>query len=120
MLGKSKIMRKTSKKYIKNLIFLIIYQFKMSTINKITENTKKIALDFKLKVNHFLLVAFTFVVALSWNDTIKAGIKELYPKNEEMVFSLKLLYSLILTFIIVIIMMYILEPDTQTSLPKTA
>lgn len=86
--------------------------------NTLSGHTKKIVSDFRLKANHFILAAFTFVVALSWNDTIKSGIEQLYPKDQVTRFSAKLLYSVLLTFVVVIIMMYILAPDNQTNLPK--
>lgn len=88
--------------------------------NTLLDHSTKIVSDFKLKVNHFLLAAFTFVAALSWNDTIKAGIEELYPKDQFTRFSAKLLYSVVLTFVIVVIMLYVLNPDTQTSVPRAS
>jgi hypothetical protein len=87
-------------------------------VARTVEVVKPVALDFTLKTNHFLLAAMTFAVALSWNDTLKTAAKEAYPGDRDN-FKAKLLYSLIITFIVVILSGWML-PDTASVTPAIA
>lgn len=66
----------------------------------------KIVHQFKLHSVHFFTAALSLVVALSWNDTIKAGIDEVYPGDRGR-FLAKLIYSLVITLVMVMIITFI-------------
>lgn len=64
--------------------------------------------DVQAKTGQFILAGLTFVVGLSWNDTIKKGIHTAWPNNSDN-FTAMLIYSLILTIIAVLIASVILK-----------
>ena len=76
-----------------------------------------VAHQFKIHAVHFFIAALTLVVALSWNDTIKSGIDEVYPGDRAR-FSAKFIYSLIITLFMVIIITYVLPSDPVASNPE--
>ncbi len=57
----------------------------------------------------------SLVVALSWNDTIKKGIADVYPGEREN-FKAKLIYSLVITFAVVLLSQWMM-PDTAHVTP---
>lgn len=73
-----------------------------NSIKKIAENQKKINKEVMDKITGYILAALGFVVALAWNDAIKALIEFLFPLNKEGV-SAKFVYALLMTVVIVVV-----------------
>ncbi len=72
-------------------------------LEKIKEDAKKLKKETNEKVFSCILTAFGIVVALAWNDTIQSTIA-LIPVEKNSIFA-KLIYALVVTFIMVVITM---------------
>jgi hypothetical protein len=68
---------------------------------------------FKVKTAHYILAGFGVVAALSWNNTIRNCVESILPPNQKV--CANVLYSVILTLLLVILI-YLL-PETKTELP---
>ena len=54
------------------------------------------------------------MVALSWNDAIKSGIKKVYPVPQDQL-SAVFLYAIIITLVLILVIWML--PDTKSELP---
>lgn len=74
----------------------------------------QISTAFKIKTSHYIIAGLSLVVALSWNDAIKAIIKNVYILPNDVIWG-SILYALTITAVLVLII-YLL-PDTKSELP---
>lgn len=65
--------------------------------------------DLRIKTSHYIIMGFSLVVGLSWNETIKQLIHDVFPIETDAVF-IRIAYSLLLTFLLVLIIRFL--PDT--------
>lgn len=71
--------------------------------------------DLRVKSAHYIIAGFSLVVGLSWNDTIKKIIETVFPAQSDIIL-MKIIYSLIITLLLVVIIKYL--PDTTSQLPE--
>lgn len=80
--------------------------------------------EMRNKVSGYIITALGLVAGLAWNDAIKSFIEHFFPANEK-TFWAKLIYALIITFIVVIISIYLVrflkkeEKKLETEIKKT-
>jgi len=74
--------------------------------DKIKNRSKEIKREIRQKISGYILAAFGLVAALAWNDAIKSLIEYFFPLNKNTVL-LKFIYAVLITFIIVIISIYL-------------
>ena len=74
--------------------------------DKIKNGSKEIKKEIKQRVSGYILAAFGLVAALAWNDAIKSLIEYFFPLNKNTVL-IKFLYAVLITFIMVIISIYL-------------
>jgi len=74
----------------------------------------EISTAFKIKTSHYIIAGVSLVVALSWNDAVKAIIKNVYILPKDVIWG-SILYALTITALLVLII-YLL-PDTKSELP---
>ncbi len=74
--------------------------------DKIKNGSKEIKKEIKQRVSGYVLAAFGLVAALAWNDAIKSLIEYFFPLNKNTVL-IKFIYAVLITFIIVIISIYL-------------
>ena len=70
--------------------------------------------DLRIRTAHYIIAGFSLVVGLSWNDTIKHVIDVAFPLQRDAIY-MKVIYSLLITLILIIIIKYL--PDTSSQLP---
>jgi len=75
---------------------------------KIQAETHKIQHEFRNQILKYITTAFGLAVGLAWNDAIKNLIEFLFPlkKNTTLI---KFFYAIIMTFILVIISVYLVR-----------
>jgi len=61
--------------------------------------------EMKKRTVGYVLAAFGLVAGLAWNDAIKSTIEYFYPMTASTVYA-KVLYALIMTFLIVVLSIY--------------
>jgi len=76
------------------------------TAEKLIEENKKIQREVKRKITEYILAAFGLVTAFSWNETIKSLIEYFFPIEKNSLLA-KFFYSLVLTFVVVFITVYL-------------
>ena len=81
-----------------------------NTINDVTQ----IPQAFKIKTSHYAIAGLSLVVALSWNDAIKSGIKKIYPVPQDQL-SAGFLYAIIITLVLILVIWML--PDTKSEHP---
>lgn len=93
--------------------FLGDINMEMEQINKIklskeeaAELREKIRKEFKKKMLSYILAALGLIASLAWNDTAKALIESLFPNRKDTVFG-HFIYSIIVTFIVVVESIYL-------------
>jgi|688.fasta_scaffold1796506_1 hypothetical protein len=64
---------------------------------------------------YYLLTSFAFIVALSWSSAISTLFDNYFPDKNKSIFS-RFLYAIILTFVLILISIYLNRPIPQTSL----
>ena len=69
-----------------------------------------ISSDLQSKTSHYIIMGFSLVVGLTWNDTIKHVIYDLFPLESEAIM-MRIIYALVLTFVLVLLIKYL--PDTS-------
>ncbi len=74
--------------------------------DKIKNGSKEIKKEIKQRVSGYILAAFGLVAALAWNDAIKSLIEYFFPLNKNTIL-IKFLYAVLITFIMVIISIYL-------------
>ena len=74
--------------------------------DKIKNGSKEIKKEIKQRVSGYILAVFGLVAALAWNDAIKSLIEYFFPLNKNTVL-IKFLYAVLITFIMVIISIYL-------------
>lgn len=75
-------------------------------IEKFNEERKKVTNEVREKLLGYLVAALGLVAGLAWNDAIKAAIEYAFPLNKDSV-TMKFLYALIITLVIVIATVYL-------------
>ncbi len=70
--------------------------------------------DLRIRTAHYVIAGFSLVVGLTWNDTIKHILNNIFPMEQDIIF-MKIIYSLIITLILIIVIKYL--PDTSSQLP---
>lgn len=73
---------------------------------KIKNGSHRIKKEVREKAIGYMLAAFGLVTAFAWNDAIKGLIEYFFPLNKNTVL-IKFFYAIILTFIVVIISIYL-------------
>jgi hypothetical protein len=68
----------------------------------------------RIKTSHYFIAGFSVVVGLTWNDTIKMIIHKVFPSEMSEIL-IKIIYSLILTLILILIIKHM--PNTTSELP---
>ncbi len=74
--------------------------------DKIKNESKEIKREIRQKVSGYILAAFGLVAALAWNDAIKSIIEYFFPLTKNTVL-IKLIYALVITFLVVIVSVYL-------------
>ncbi len=74
--------------------------------DKIKNGRKEIKKEIQQKISGYILTAFGLVTALAWNDAIKSLIEYFFPLNKNTIL-IKFLYAILITFIVVIISIYL-------------
>jgi uncharacterized BrkB/YihY/UPF0761 family membrane protein len=71
--------------------------------------------DLRIKTSHYIIMGFSIVVGLSWNETMRQLINDLFPVQSDAVL-IKIMYSLFLTFMLVLVIKFL--PDTSKEVYK--
>ena len=73
---------------------------------KIRNGSKEIKKEIQQRTSDYILAALGLVAALAWNDAIKSLIEYFFPLNKNTVL-IKFIYAILITFIVVIISIYL-------------
>ena len=76
------------------------------SLNKIQQESGQLRQEVKERTIGYIVTAFGLVAGLAWNDAIKALIDVFFPLPQSSL-QVKLLYALLVTFIVVFISMYL-------------
>ena len=71
-------------------------------ISKIKKGSENIRKETGEKLSFYILSGMSFVVALSWNETIKSFIELLFPLNKNSIFA-KFFYSFVITLLLIFV-----------------
>jgi hypothetical protein len=88
--------------------------------HKIKNEIAIVKQEVREKTAGYIVTALGLVAGLAWNDAVKATIEYLFPASEQTLLA-KFSYAVILTFIIVLLSVYILrffKKDAQKSLEE--
>jgi flagellar biogenesis protein FliO len=75
-------------------------------IQNLRETEKNIRTEVWGRMITALMAAFGFVIALAWNDAVKAGIEYFVPMNKQEL-AFKFLYAIIVTLVVGILGYYV-------------
>jgi len=73
--------------------------------------------DFKSKALGFAITGFSVIVGMSYNETLKTIINRFFPLNSDVI-AARILYSLVLTLLLVILIDYIQRLDNEAQKKK--
>ena len=81
-------------------------EIRETRLSRLKEGQRKIRKEIKERTIGYILAAFSFIAGLAWNDAIKSIIDQFFPHNNNGIF-IKVIYALLVTFIIVLITIYL-------------
>ena len=84
---------------------------------KIKEEELRIRREVKKHTTAYVLAALSFVVGLAWNDAIKTLIEYFFPLNQDSILA-KLMYALLITFIVVLVTIYFVKSTEEEEIEK--
>ncbi len=91
----------------------------VSVKEKINEEGGKLKQEVSEKVSGYILGAFGLVAGLAWNEAVKALIDSFFPSNASGGVAAKFIYAVIITFIVVIVTVYITKLLKRNSEPQS-
>ena len=80
--------------------------------DKAKEAEKEVRGELQTQIKGFIMTGIGLIVALSWNDAIKAFIDYIYPAEGKGIFA-KFIYALILTLTVIIISKFLLKDKNR-------
>ena len=84
-----------------------LYKTKIE-LRKLKEEKDKIEIAFKRRTEGYVITAFGIVAGLAWNEAVKALMDYLFPIEKDTILA-KFLYAIIMTFILILISLYVIR-----------
>ena len=103
-LAGARIAGKKSKNPLKGFFDRIKYVENIK--DKIKNSSRETKKEVREKISGYILAAFGLVAALAWNEAIKGLIEYFFPISKNTVLA-KFIYAIVLTFIVVIVSIYL-------------
>lgn len=75
---------------------------------KIKKESQEIQKEIRKKTVNYILAALGLIAGLAWNEFVKALIEHLFPLGKDTLW-VKFVYALILTFIVVLVSVYLVR-----------
>lgn len=85
----------------------------MEPLNQIKNEGGKITSEVRERSMTYIAGGLGIVVGLAWNEAIKSLIDYFYPLSSANSISAKFVYAAIITFVVVVVTMYIVRPPEK-------
>lgn len=78
-------------------------------VSRARQSSREVSNEFRERLAGYLTGALGLVAGLAWNDAISSLIKYLFPAEQGNNLTAKFVYALVITFLVVILTMYLLR-----------